>query len=107
MALGGLAFVLGSALQAAAPEIVQLVIGRILLGIGIGFANQVAAAFLHFRNPLLDIILCGFTMCCLKCPDLLMVLCSRHHRPILILTVNSCSMCRPALCISQRWRQAI
>ncbi len=47
MALGGLAFVLGSALQAAAPEIVQLVIGRILLGIGIGFANQVAAASSH------------------------------------------------------------
>lgn len=42
MALGGLAFVLGSALQAAAPEIVQLVVGRVLLGVGIGFANQVA-----------------------------------------------------------------
>lgn len=41
MALGGLAFVLGSALQAAAPVIEMLVIGRVLLGIGIGFANQV------------------------------------------------------------------
>ncbi len=55
MALGGLAFVLGSALQAAAPEIVQLVIGRILLGIGIGFANQVAAAPSHtFKTHLLQ-----------------------------------------------------
>ena len=44
MALGGLAFVLGSALQASAPEIVQLVIGRVLLGVGIGFANQVATS---------------------------------------------------------------
>lgn len=44
MALGGFAFVLGSALQASAPEIVALVLGRVLLGIGIGFANQVGLA---------------------------------------------------------------
>ena len=44
MAMGGLAFVLGSALQASAHEIVVLVLGRVLLGIGIGFANQVGLA---------------------------------------------------------------
>ncbi len=42
MTAGGAAFVLGSLLQAAAPEVVMLVIGRAMLGIGIGFANQVA-----------------------------------------------------------------
>jgi predicted MFS family arabinose efflux permease len=41
MIIGGAAFVLGSVLQAAAYEIVMLVIGRIVLGVGIGFANQV------------------------------------------------------------------
>ena len=41
MAAGGAAFVLGSFLQAAAPEVVMLVRGRGMLGIGIGFANQV------------------------------------------------------------------
>ena len=41
MTTGGAAFVLGSLLQAAAPEVVMLVIGRVMLGIGIGFANQV------------------------------------------------------------------
>ena len=41
MTAGGAAFVLGSLLQAAAPEVVMLVIGRVMLGIGIGFANQV------------------------------------------------------------------
>lgn len=41
MTAGGAAFVLGSLLQAAAPEVVILVIGRVMLGIGIGFANQV------------------------------------------------------------------
>ena len=41
MTAGGAAFVLGSLLQAAAPQVVMLVVGRVMLGIGIGFANQV------------------------------------------------------------------
>jgi predicted MFS family arabinose efflux permease len=41
MVFGGAAFVVGSAMQAGAPEIVTLVLGRIFLGVGIGFANQV------------------------------------------------------------------
>ena len=42
MAAGGSAFVLGSLLQAAAPEVVMLLIGRVRLVVGIGFANQVS-----------------------------------------------------------------
>lgn len=40
MAIGGLCFILGSVLQAIAPEVATLVVGRILLGVGIGAANQ-------------------------------------------------------------------
>ena len=55
MMAGGAAFVLGSLLQAAAPEVVMLVIGRVMLGVGIGFANQVpphphsSVAHIHAR----------------------------------------------------------
>ena len=53
MALGGLAFILGSVMQAAAPGIVMLVVGRVLLGVGIGFANQVRhLTFLITRGAL-------------------------------------------------------
>ena len=36
----GLCFLTGSILQATAPEVVTLVIGHMLLGVGIGAANQ-------------------------------------------------------------------
>ncbi|RZS08300.1 hypothetical protein BHM03_00039258, partial [Ensete ventricosum] len=45
---GGLVFLVGAALNGAARNIFMLILGRILLGIGVGFANQVG---------LLDIIL--------------------------------------------------
>jgi MFS family permease len=38
---GGVAFLAGSALGGAALNVYMLIFGRILLGIGIGFANQV------------------------------------------------------------------
>ena len=41
MVTGGVAFIIGAALQAAAVNIVMLIIGRIFLGVGIGFANEV------------------------------------------------------------------
>lgn len=41
MIVGGFAFILGSAMQAAASGITMLVIGRVILGVAIGFANQV------------------------------------------------------------------
>ncbi|CAK0787208.1 hypothetical protein CVIRNUC_010424 [Coccomyxa viridis] len=51
MTAGGAAFVLGSLLQAAAPEVVMLVIGRAMLGIGIGFANQACPLYLSEMAP--------------------------------------------------------
>lgn len=41
MLVGGLVFLLGSILNGAAMNIAMLIIGRLLLGFGIGFANQV------------------------------------------------------------------
>jgi MFS transporter, SP family, sugar:H+ symporter len=38
---GGLVFLVGAALNGAAENVSMLIIGRILLGIGVGFANQV------------------------------------------------------------------
>lgn len=39
--LGGAAFLTGSALGGAASNVYMLIFGRVLLGIGVGFANQV------------------------------------------------------------------
>jgi MFS family permease len=41
MFIGGLVFLAGAIINAAAQNIAMLIIGRILLGIGVGFANQV------------------------------------------------------------------
>jgi MFS family permease len=38
---GGLSFLAGATLNAAAVNLVMLILGRILLGVGIGFGNQV------------------------------------------------------------------
>jgi predicted MFS family arabinose efflux permease len=40
MISGGIAFIIGAALQAGAQNIATLVLGRICLGVGIGFANE-------------------------------------------------------------------
>ena len=40
--VGGAAFLAGSALGGAAFNIYMLILGRVLLGVGIGFTNQVA-----------------------------------------------------------------
>ena len=40
--VGGVAFLAGSALGGAALNIYMLIFGRVLLGVGIGFTNQVA-----------------------------------------------------------------
>lgn len=39
--IGGAAFLIGAALGGAALNIYMLILGRIMLGVGIGFANQV------------------------------------------------------------------
>lgn len=41
MVCGGLAFLLGALLQASAKNWSMLIFGRIFLGVGIGFANEV------------------------------------------------------------------
>lgn len=38
---GGAAFLAGSALAGAASDVYMLILGRALLGVGVGFANQV------------------------------------------------------------------
>lgn len=47
---GGLTFLVGSALNGAAQNVLMLILGRILLGVGVGFANQV--------TPLTELKLC-------------------------------------------------
>lgn len=39
---GGITFLIGSAINGAAENVFTLILGRILLGVGVGFANQVS-----------------------------------------------------------------
>jgi MFS family permease len=41
MLIAGLSFLCGATLNAAAQDLAMLILGRILLGVGVGFANQV------------------------------------------------------------------
>ena len=41
MFLGGLVFLVGAILNGIANSVVVLIVGRLLLGVGVGFANQV------------------------------------------------------------------
>lgn len=43
MRVAALCFVLGTVLCASAPSLIVVIIGRIILGIGVGFANQVTS----------------------------------------------------------------
>jgi len=45
MLLGGCTFLLGGAINGGAENIAMLIGGRLLLGIGIGFANQVSQRY--------------------------------------------------------------
>jgi MFS family permease len=51
MLCGGLAFLVGSALNAGARDLAMLIIGRILLGVGVGFANQSVPLYLSEMAP--------------------------------------------------------
>ncbi len=53
MICGGFAFVVGSVMQAAANHIALLVIGRVVLGVAIGFATQVCQWPLVTTTPAL------------------------------------------------------
>ena len=45
--IGGFIFMIGTALNAFALNIWMLIIGRLLLGFGVGFTNQVKSFLLH------------------------------------------------------------
>jgi sugar porter (SP) family MFS transporter len=51
MLIGGLFFCLGAALVAAAQDLAMLIVGRICLGIGVGFANQAVPLYLSEMAP--------------------------------------------------------
>ncbi|GMY27458.1 sugar transport protein 13 [Fagus crenata] len=51
MLIAGFFFLIGTALNAAAQDLAMLIIGRILLGCGVGFANQAVPLFLSEMAP--------------------------------------------------------
>ncbi|XP_077210997.1 sugar transport protein MST4-like [Tasmannia lanceolata] len=51
MLIAGIFFVIGVILNAAAQDLAMLIVGRILLGCGVGFANQAAPVFLSEITP--------------------------------------------------------
>lgn len=50
MLFGGVSFLVGSIVNGAAMNVTMLLIGRILLGVGVGFANQVTYVLLVLRS---------------------------------------------------------
>ncbi|XP_054806541.1 sugar transport protein 7-like [Prosopis cineraria] len=48
---GGISFLIGSALNAAAVNLAMLLLGRIMLGVGIGFGNQAIPVYLSEMAP--------------------------------------------------------
>ncbi|XP_061375730.1 sugar transport protein 7-like isoform X2 [Gastrolobium bilobum] len=48
---GGISFLIGSALNASAANLGMLIIGRIMLGVGIGFGNQAIPLYLSEMAP--------------------------------------------------------
>jgi len=51
MFCGGVTFLAGSALNGAATDVMMLILGRILLGVGVGFANQSVPLYLSEMAP--------------------------------------------------------
>ncbi|XP_028771806.1 sugar transport protein 5-like [Neltuma alba] len=51
MILGGFTFLVGGALNAASENIAMLILGRIFLGIGVGFTNQATPVYLSEVAP--------------------------------------------------------
>ncbi|KAK9102118.1 hypothetical protein Sjap_019372 [Stephania japonica] len=48
---GGISFLIGAALNAAAVNLFMLILGRIMLGVGIGFGNQAVPLYLSEMAP--------------------------------------------------------
>lgn len=53
---GGAAFLAGAAIGGAAVNIYMLIFGRVLLGVGVGFSNQVTHSLLSWLTCTLNII---------------------------------------------------
>lgn len=51
MFFGGVAFLIGSAISGASVNVYMLILGRVFLGIGVGFANQVSLS-VNFQHEL-------------------------------------------------------
>ncbi|KAK4400204.1 Sugar transport protein 10 [Sesamum angolense] len=51
MTIGGVVFLIGAILNGAAVNVAMLIIGRILLGVGIGYANQSVPVYLSEMAP--------------------------------------------------------
>ncbi|KAF7836325.1 Hexose carrier protein HEX6 [Senna tora] len=49
--VGGAAFLVGAALGGAATNVLMLILGRVLLGVGVGFANQSVPLYLSEMAP--------------------------------------------------------
>lgn len=49
MVIGGLTFLVGAAINGGAENIAMLILGRILLGFGVGFTNQVTIYIYIYR----------------------------------------------------------
>ncbi|KAJ0966025.1 hypothetical protein J5N97_027163 [Dioscorea zingiberensis] len=48
---GGITFLVGAAINGAAENVLMLILGRILLGVGVGFANQSVPVYLSEMAP--------------------------------------------------------
>ena len=51
MIVGGVAFLAGAAVSGGAVNVYMAILGRALLGVGLGFANQVRISALDFFSP--------------------------------------------------------
>ncbi|KAH9771728.1 Sugar transport protein 10 [Citrus sinensis] len=51
MTVGGISFLIGAIINGAAVNIAMLIIGRLMLGVGVGFANQVVPVYLSEMAP--------------------------------------------------------
>lgn len=53
---GGMSFIIGATLNASAANLAMLILGRIMLGFGIGFGNQVNIGYMWNYLPLITAI---------------------------------------------------
>jgi MFS transporter, SP family, sugar:H+ symporter len=57
MLSGGVVFLVGAVINGCAKDVTLLIVGRILLGIGVGFANQVIKSFCNFYSPTMSCVI--------------------------------------------------